>query len=569
MPYDPYPCSFVRTCSDHIVDSVESEKYKYFGTEHVLEQELRVNKSSGSVGSIDSSSVAAFDSVDGVQVLETSSNTAIASAQPAVDTMEGTSPANNESQQSAASSLSRPSIEQRVSFEEDVNASTKLPKDSTSASDEIIAAPDGTLSSSSLSSVPPATQLQTVGVVAIDTVNTAGSVHSKDEVGSLASMSVSLDDSQDRAQKEKLLMDMRDSETIQKLAAMIAKKGTEKKNEVQVKAVIKKSTPIEKSTYGMDLAKLRAWSREEENEKLSSESFRQEFALDKMKGFMHAILHIVKLQNWWRMLRSKAKFAEWRAERNEIKEKFFCAWKIYFRAEKMRHMILCGKPFHAWTQEIVDEKRLSKLVGEFFRISIARSRLTPQAVMTFFSSEEVDISEQDRNKIRRLILTRLYRGWQADVKETLRTRYKASAILARCMRRGNTTLWAKENMFLVYHTWRRYIQVNLAYKQDLPIPRFTFPHIPGWSELSKKITMKKLRKQRAAGNYEKLLYIRWFRSWQKMMTVDKASLMTPDELAEHHYNLLVAKRHLLGIYFIFNIIAFIYVYVYVCVMSSM
>ncbi len=64
----------------------------------------------------------------------------------------------------------------------------------------------------------------------------------------------------------------------------------------------------------MDLVKLRNWSIEAETAKLSSETFRQEFALSKMKGFMHAILHIVKLQNWWRMLRSKAKFAEWRCD---------------------------------------------------------------------------------------------------------------------------------------------------------------------------------------------------------------------------------------------------------------
>ncbi len=207
---------------------------------------------------------------------------------------------------------------------------------------------------------------------------------------------------------------------------------------------------------------------------------------------------------------------------------------------------MCGKPFDAWTQEIADEKRLSALAGEFFKRSIARSRLTPQAVMTFFSTEEVEISEQDRNKIRRLILTKLYQGWQNDVKQTLRNRFKAGSILARCMRRGNGTLWAKENIFIVYHTWKRYTQVQQAYRLDAPIPRFTLPFIPGWQALIKAITMKKLRKQRAAGNSEKLYYIRWFRAWKKMMTIDKASLMTPEEVAEHHYNLLIVKRHILA-----------------------
>ena len=492
---------------------------------------MRVNKSSGSVGSLNSRSESLSVSIESLEGHE-ASDIASKDIQPTINNTSNNlgdlSSSNNQNPQFTTLS-SRPGTSQKVRFGEDLGA------------------PSSPMESSEL-----------VETKIASTVH--GDNNCEFDLHSLDSTTVSLDDDASANTVTKKLLDMKQSETIQKLASMIGKKVPEKKKEVQVKEVVRNTTPVEKSTYGMDLGKLRAWSQDEENEKLVSEMYRQEFALSKMKGFMHAILLIVKLQNWWRMLRAKAKFAEWRAERNEMKQRFYRGWKIYFRAEKMRNMIMCGKPLKAWIQEIADEKRLSALVGEFFKRSIARSRLTPQAVMTFFSSEEVDISEQDRNKIRRLILTRLFRGWQLDIKQVLRNRFRAGILLARCLRRGNTTLWAKENLFLVYHTWRRYISVNLAYKRDLPIPRFTLPHIPGWSKLSKEITMKKLKKQRAAGNYEKLLHIRWFRSWQKMMTVDKASLMTPDEVAEHHYHMLVVKRHLLGVFLSLRVI---YIHTYI------
>ena len=46
----------------------------------------------------------------------------------------------------------------------------------------------------------------------------------------------------------------------------------------------------------------------------------------------------------------------------------------------MFYRIVVGKPYDAWVQELEDQKRLSALVTEFFKLSIARSRLTPQVL---------------------------------------------------------------------------------------------------------------------------------------------------------------------------------------------
>ena len=185
---------------------------------------------------------------------------------------------------------------------------------------------------------------------------------------------------------------------------------------------------------------------------------------------------------------------------------------------------------------------------EFFRISIARSRLTPQAVMVFFSPESQDISETDRVKIRRLILNKLFIGWQLDVKNTLKARYRASAILARCMRRTNTQLWAKEVVLMTFHMWKRYHLVYRAFQYDEPVPRFTLPYIAEWGPLFKSMTMKHLKKNRALLNRDKLLTIRWWKAWLKLMTLDKSALLTPDELAEKHHQMQMKRKFIIAWY---------------------
>ena len=77
-----------------------------------------------------------------------------------------------------------------------------------------------------------------------------------------------------------------------------------------------------------------------------------------------------------------------------------------------------GKFLYAWFEEAMDNKRLNVIVKEFFALSIRRLRLTPQACMAFFNREKADIPHTDMMKIRRLMLHKLFKGWNVEVCST-------------------------------------------------------------------------------------------------------------------------------------------------------
>merc|ERR1712196_763875 len=107
------------------------------------------------------------------------------------------------------------------------------------------------------------------------------------------------------------------------------------------------------------------------------------------------------------MMKVRWQFAMWRAERNEVREEFFSAWKSDWLCNKLRMRLIGGRVFIAWKTEVEDRKRLQHLALEFFKISIKRSRLSAQAVMAYFSPEDFmadHVRETDLMKIRGLIL---------------------------------------------------------------------------------------------------------------------------------------------------------------------
>jgi hypothetical protein len=179
--------------------------------------------------------------------------------------------------------------------------------------------------------------------------------------GSLVSVSVSIDNSQmtleeSEEARENLAL-LKESDTVQRLAELMKKPVL--KIEKKKKSVSTSSTrtlvpreAIERADYGLDLKKLRSWNAQLVTEQMNSEDYRQEYALAKMKGFMVAIIEIVRIQSWWRMLRIKETFKEWREERNAIRRYFFVAWKQYSGSENLRRRILVGKPFLSWVQEV-------------------------------------------------------------------------------------------------------------------------------------------------------------------------------------------------------------------------
>lgn len=127
-----------------------------------------------------------------------------------------------------------------------------------------------------------------------------------------------------------------------------------------------------------------------------------------------------------------------------------------------QHQVL-GKFYHGWKDEVQDEKRLKKLVMEFFKLCIKRMRLSPQACMAFFNPGEWSdaVAASDMLKIRRMMLQKLFTGWRMEARELKNMRYKAAQILARMMRRTRGPLWVKESSLVCFHMWHRYVSVKV------------------------------------------------------------------------------------------------------------
>lgn len=233
--------------------------------------------------------------------------------------------------------------------------------------------------------------------------------------------------------------------------------------------------PIEE--YGLDMRTLKAWSQQRMQKLLTEEASQQEVALSKVRDFMEAITKLVKIQSWWRMMSWKKTFNEYRNGRLSIKRLFFGGWKRHVIIERKYHFCKVGKPFVAWANEVQDTKRLNSVVATFFRSCINKLKLTPQAVMCFFSPEMfgTSLSEIDVSKLRRLILSTLFGGWVVEVRAQKNLRYRASMILSRMMRKSKGPLWSKEVSLLYFHMWRRFIAVEIAFRNGEPDPVFSTP----------------------------------------------------------------------------------------------
>jgi hypothetical protein len=104
-------------------------------------------------------------------------------------------------------------------------------------------------------------------------------------------------------------------------------------------------------------------------------------------------------------------------DRRRLKAMCYRSWKIYWKTELLITFHRIGKYFEAWRDEIKDEKKLKKTIAGFFAICIRRSRLSPQAIMAFFNPGEWDdaIAVEDKTKIRRMVLQRIYDSWKTGM----------------------------------------------------------------------------------------------------------------------------------------------------------
>jgi len=276
-----------------------------------------------------------------------------------------------------------------------------------------------------------------------------------------------------------------------------------------------KVVKVIKENYGINIEKIKKWAQIQNSRFLNEEKFQHEIALTKVKGFMNAIIKATRIQAWYRMIKVRKQYLSRYNGKLMLKNKFFIAWRQYSRCSVLFYEQVVGKPFRAWHGEVTDGKRLQVLVKEFFKLCIQRLKLTPQAVFAYFSPSQWGnvLSETDQNKIRRLILIKLFQGWQVEARRLRVRRFKGSQILSRMMRRTKGPLWIKEINLVCFHMWRRYTCIRLAFKREEPEPRFNNPFLPQWAKLLSEMTIKRIKKKRAQERSQVLTTKRIFKRW--------------------------------------------------------
>jgi hypothetical protein len=258
-----------------------------------------------------------------------------------------------------------------------------------------------------------------------------------------------------------------------------------------------------------------------------------------MKKQVNATSMVVRIQSWARMMKCRVHFMVVQSEKSNFKWLFFHAWYAYTRAEYLyrRHLLL--RPLLEWANEASESRRLGELALSIFKKAVNRSKLTPQAVMAFFSKNDSwngKITEQELNMVRRLILKKLYVSWQFEAKLLRIRRFKASQILTRMLRRTYGNLSQKERLVLSLHLWHRLAAVSAAERRGDPQPFFNTPYIREWPIVLQSLTVKKIKKIRAQESSRQLLKMRGFKAWCKAINNDN----TPDSddsqaMAEAHF----------------------------------
>jgi hypothetical protein len=290
---------------------------------------------------------------------------------------------------------------------------------------------------------------------------------------------------------------------------------------------------------GVNILRLQEWRSEQKQQRLSEEECQQEMALAQMKKQVNANSMVVRLQSWARMLARRKEFRVVLSEKANFKWMFFYAWYAYTRAEFLYRRHILARPLREWQNEASEARRLSELALSIFKKAVNSSKLTPQAVMAFFSKNDSwggKITEQEMNMVRRLILQKLYAAWVQEAKLLRIRRFKASQIITRMLRRTFGNLSQKERLILSMHLWHRLAAVSAAERRGDPQPFFNQPYIKEWPIVLQNLTVKKIKKIRAQESSRQLLKMRGFKAWCMALSSDNS----PDNedsnaLAEAHF----------------------------------
>lgn len=148
------------------------------------------------------------------------------------------------------------------------------------------------------------------------------------------------------------------------------------------------------------------------------------------------------------------------------------------------------------------------------------------------------------NKVRRLILHKLYNDWIAENKRLQISRFKAGQVLARVARRIQDRLSPKEFQLVSFHLWRRYSSVKNSFRKQEQEKVFMVPYIQRWPRLLRILHSQQIKKKRAAEKADRVTFHRAWGRWKQALERIKEDITDPsqEETSKTHFEEVLKKR---------------------------
>ena len=142
------------------------------------------------------------------------------------------------------------------------------------------------------------------------------------------------------------------------------------------------------------------------------------------------------------------------------------------------------------------------------------------------------------NKVRRLILNKLYAAWLKENQRLQISRFRAGQVLARVARRIQEKLSPKEFQMISFHMWHRYSAVKAAYRRDEKDRPFVTPYIARWPRLLRILNSKRIRGKLAEEKAQKVVFHRVMKAWRITMAKERSDILDGDseDMAIRHFD---------------------------------
>lgn len=152
-------------------------------------------------------------------------------------------------------------------------------------------------------------------------------------------------------------------------------------------------------------------------------------------------------------------------------------------------------------------------------------------------NQSSNISITEMNKVRRLILKKLYTAWLKENQRLQISRFRAGQVLARVARRIQEKLSPKEFQMISFHLWHRYASVKGSHRRDEKDKAFVTPYIARWPRLLRILNSKRIRNKRTEEKAHKVMCYRALKSWRIAMDKEQADLDNLDleDKATRHF----------------------------------